>query len=150
MPPSVARLAVEISTGNMRPSRRSLRIQPAEHDTRLHARPPVFDIDPKDTVQMRGAVEHQRLADRLAGLRGAAAARQHRHALLARDGHGRLDIGDRAGPHDSDGLDLVDGGVGRIAPALERVEQHLAFDLPAKPRRQPGIAHPGAGPAFAS
>ena len=97
---------------------------------------------------MRRTVEHQRLADGLARLRGAAAARQHRRALLARDRHGRLDIRDRARAHHAYRLDLVDGGVGGIAPALERVEQHLALDLRAKPRRQPGIAGPAAGPAF--
>ena len=97
---------------------------------------------------MRGAVQHQRFADRLARLGGAAAARQHRRALLARDRERRLDIRDRARPHHAYGFDLVDGGVGGVAPALERVEQHLALDLRAQPRRQPGIAGPAAGLAF--
>ena len=123
-------------------------IQPPEHDARLDPRPAPLGIDCENAVQMRGAVHHQRLADGLARLGSAAAARQHRHAFLARDRERRLDIGDRARPDHAYRLDLVDGGVGGIAPALERVEQHLALDLRAKPRRQPGIADPGAGLAF--
>ena len=49
-------------------------------------------VDRDQPVQVLAEVHDQRPADGLAGLRGAAAARQQRHAFLARDGHRRAHV----------------------------------------------------------
>ena len=72
-------------------------------------------------------VDDQRPADRLARLRGAAAARQQRHALLARDRQRRAHIVVGSRHHHAHRLDLVVRGVRGVAPAREAVEQHLAL-----------------------
>ena len=68
------------------------RVQPFEHHARLDADAARRDIERDDAVHVFAAIEDERTPDGLAALRGAAAARQHRHALLARDLDGRGDI----------------------------------------------------------
>ena len=77
-------------------------------------------------------VDHQAGADRLAGLRGAAAARHHRHARLARDRERGLDVGGALRQDHARRLDLIDRGVGAVAPAIEGIEADLAFELAAE------------------
>ena len=88
-------------------------------------------IDLQHAVQILGVVDDQRLAHGLAALRAAGAARQDRHAFLGRDG----DRAPRAasslrGTTTPIGCDLVDRGVGRIAPAARGVEQDFARRAP--------------------
>ena len=100
---------------------------------------------PGSTTQVRAAASvstsrfrcllksmHQRAADRLPRLRGAAPARQQRHALLARDRHRRAHVLVRPRHDHADRLDLVVRRVRRIAPAREAIEQHLALELLAQ------------------
>ena len=108
-------------------------VQPVEHDAGFDRHPPGVGVDFEDIFEIPGGVEHQRLAHRLTALGGAAAARQDRHAFLGRDGDGARDVVRALRDDDADGLDLVDRGVGAVAPAAEAVEQHLALDLLAKP-----------------
>ena len=90
----------------------------------------------------------QRAADRLAALRGAAAARQHRHALLARDRERRLDVVRVARHDDADRLDLVDRRVGAVAAAREGVEQHLALLRAPQSRREMLVARLSRHPSL--
>ena len=108
-------------------------VEMAEHDARLdHGAAPI-GVDLQHVAEIFRAVEDQRSIDRLAALAGAAAARQHRDAALARDRHRGLDILDRARHENADGLDLVDGCVGRVAAAVGARKQHLALRLPPEP-----------------
>ena len=96
-----------------------------------------LDIDRDHAVEIFAAIDNQRLRNRLPALRGARTARQHRCSLLAsdRDCCGGVLAAPR---HDHpQRLDLVDRGIGRIAPAAESVEQHLAADFTAQARFEP-------------
>ena len=106
------------------------RVEMAEHDARLDDGAASIGVDLEHVAKIFRAVEDQGSIDRLAALAGAAAARQDRDAALARDRHRGLDILDRARHENADGLDLVDGGVGRIAAAVGAREQHLTPRLP--------------------
>ena len=70
------------------------RVQIVEHHARFDPRPSLVRIDLDDAVRVLRRVEHQAGADRLAGLRRAAAARRDRHAVFRgnRDGadHGSV------------------------------------------------------------
>ncbi len=101
-------------------------VEPVEHDPRLDPCPAPFDIDRNHPVEMFAAVDDERPRHRLPALRGAAAARQHRHPLLARDRDRRRRIVAALRHDHPQRLDLVDRRIGRIAPATERIEQHLA------------------------
>ena len=85
MPPIVARLAVEMSGANRRPCGLELRIQFVEHDAGLDAHPSFLDIQLEDVVVILRRVDLQALADRLPGLRRAAAAHRERASELAAD-----------------------------------------------------------------
>src|SRR3546814_7736231 len=75
-------------------------------------------------------------------LRGASAARQHRHASLAGDGERCLHIDPGLRHHHAERHHLVDRGVGRVAPAAEEIEEHLALDLPLQaPCELAAVAH---------
>ena len=85
MPPMVQRLAVDGSTGKNSPSLRSRAFR------RSSTTPGATDTVPRrrrrrraTALKCRLQVEDEAVADRLAVLRGAAAARDHRHAMLAR------------------------------------------------------------------
>src|SRR5205814_8643343 len=71
-------------------------IQVVEDDAGLDRAAPVADVDLVDLREVFGAVDDQRFVHRLPGLRGAAAARQHAHALLAREFENALSLCDRA------------------------------------------------------
>ena len=85
MPPMVAREEVEMSTGNQRPCGLSRRLSssstiPGSTMQRLPG-----DVELDQLIEIARAVDDQRGIYGLPGLRGAAAARQHADALLARD-----------------------------------------------------------------
>ncbi len=61
-----------------------------------------------DAVQVLGEVDDQRAADRLAGLRRPAAARQNGHPFLPRNRQRGCNIIHPLGHDDADGLDLVE------------------------------------------
>jgi hypothetical protein len=85
-----------------------------------------------DLLHVFAALDDERAVDGLAALRGAAAARQHRHAFLAGDLDRGRDVVAVLGDDDAQRLDLVDRCIGRVAAAAEAVEQHVALDLTAE------------------
>ena len=84
MPPTVARLAVEMSGAKRRPCCLELRVQLVEDDAGLDARPALFDVQLQDAVEILRRVDDDAGADGLAGLRRAAAPQRERAAMLAR------------------------------------------------------------------
>ncbi len=102
-------------------------IELVEHHPRLHRDFAPSSVEFDNSGQALGAVDNQSRADALSTLRGPGAARQNWHAFLGCDlqRNARRLLGSR---HDySDRLYLVDRGVGAVATARERIEQHLAF-----------------------
>ena len=81
----VAREAVEMSTGNHSPCGLQPAIELVEHDAGFDRAAPAGHVELQHMVEMVRAVDDQRGIHGLAGLRGAAAARQHAHAFLARN-----------------------------------------------------------------
>ena len=140
MPPIVQRACVEGSTGKNSPCWRSAAFR--WPSTRPGSTSAVrgLGIDVQDAAQMLRAVDHQRAVHRLAALAGAAAAGQHRDALLARDRQRGGDVVDLLRHDHADGLDLVDRRVGGIAAAIGAAEQHLAADFAPQPAGQARIA----------
>jgi hypothetical protein len=129
----------------------ALRLQPGvevvgDHPG-LHLDPARLLVEVNHAVEVAAGVDDQRLADRLPALRGAGAAREHRDARVAGDGDGRLDVARGARHDDADRLDLVDRGVGAVAPARGRVEQHLALELAREARGERRFPGPRAGGA---
>jgi hypothetical protein len=117
--------------------RLELRVQLIEHDPGLDHSGASLQIDVEHAAQMLGVVDHQRRAGRLSALTGTCAARKHRHLQVARDLDRQRDILIGAGQQHAHGHDLVDRGIGRVAPARCGVEQHLALRLGAQAARQP-------------
>ncbi len=119
----------------------AVRLEPAveliEHDAGLDDAAPAGDVELDHMVEMFRAVDDQRRIDGLARLRGAAAARQHAHALLARQRQRVLDLLHRARHHHADRHHLVMRGVGGVAPARERIERHLAQESGLEPPFEP-------------
>ena len=85
MPPTVARLAVEMSGAKRRPCGRERGVQLVEDDARLDARPALGGVHLEQAVEVLRRVDLQAGADRLARLRRAAAAHRERAAELAAD-----------------------------------------------------------------
>ncbi len=81
---------------------------------RLDAAPELFVIHLQYALHILGKVEHDGMADRLAGKRRPAAARQHRYAELVGDLDHRLHIAFMARHHHAHGLDLIDRRVGGV------------------------------------
>ena len=119
----------------------------AFHDNAgLNLDAPGLGVEGDDRVHVLAAIEHQRARHGLAALRGAAAARQYRHALLAGDRQRRRDIVLVFRHGDPERLDLVDRRVGAVAPAAEPVEHDLAAQVAAQTgfeARQAGTASAG-------
>ena len=107
------------------------RVQMAQHQPGFHQCRARLRIDVQDAAQMLRAVDHQRAVHRLAALAGAAAARQHRDALLARDRQRRGDVADLLRHDHAERFDLIDRRIGGIAAAVGAAEQYLAADLAA-------------------
>ena len=133
MPPIVARLAVDGSTGKNSLCGRSDAVEAVEHDPGLDPDAPRRDIDRDDPVHVPAAIEDEGAGHRLPALRGARPARQHRHAFLAGDRDRRRGILAPLRDDDAQRLDLIDRRVGRIAPAAEPIEQDLAANLAPQP-----------------
>src|SRR5262249_4958246 len=85
-------------------------------------------VEADHLAQVFRDIDDQRLADRLAALRGPGAARQQRRPAVARDVDDQRQILLVARHDDAQRLDLVDRGIGRIAAASRAVEQHVAAD----------------------
>jgi hypothetical protein len=170
MPPMVARLLVETSTGNHSPWGRTghaadggpaaggdvdrepqavgpeKAVQPVQHDSRLHRDPLRLGLEVEHLVQVLGDVDHQGRAHGLAALGGAGTPRQDRYARPGRDPDGANRVLGTGRHHDPDRLDLVDRGVGAVAAPAEAVEQHLAVQLAPQPCRQRAVVSPVVPP----
>ena len=106
-------------------------VQPVQHQAGLDGDAPRLGIEVEHLVQMLADVDHDGLTDRLAALRGAAAAGQHRNAGLGGDLDRAHDVLSRDRDHHAQGLDLIDRGVSAVTAAAESVEQDLAFNFMA-------------------
>ena len=103
-------------------------VQLVEHDARFDPRPALVGVHLEDAVEVLGRVELQPGADRLTGLRGAAAARRDRDAVAARDRDGADDVLARADDDDAGRIDLIDAGVGRVQRSGDGVEADFAVE----------------------
>ena len=108
------------------------RVEMAEHNPRLHHRPPRLRIDGDKAAEMFGAVDHQGMIDRLPALAGAATACQHRNTGLSRDLQGGGDVFDPLRHDHAHRHGLIDGGIGGVAAPVGLGEQHLSANLPAQ------------------
>ena len=119
-----------------------VRAQPAielvEHDAGLDRAALAGDVERQHMIEIFRAVDDQRGIHGLAGLRGAGAARQHAHALLARERERMLGLFHRARRDHADRHDLIVRRVGGVAPARERIEVHLAQEMRLEPPFEPG------------
>jgi hypothetical protein len=93
---------------------------------RLHARPQLLAVDLQHLAHVLGEVEDEGVIDRLAGQRGAPAARQQRHLVRPRNvDRGPHVVGVARGDH-ADRLHLVHGGVGGVQQPRGGVEADVA------------------------
>ena len=99
-------------------------VQLRQHHARLHARPPLIDVDLDHLAHVGREVEHDGMVHALAGETRPAAARQHRHAPLPRDPHHVLHVLHAAREDDGERLHLVDRGVGRVQQPRGAVDAH--------------------------
>src|SRR5260221_12225932 len=118
-----------------------MRLEPAveliENDAGLDHAAPAGHIELDQVVEIFRAVEDERGIDCLPGLRGSGAAREHAHALLARNRYRVLGCLGRTRRDDADRHDLVVRAVGRIAAARERVELDLTQEMRLEPPLEP-------------
>ena len=105
-----------------------LPVEVVEHDAGLDHAGAVCDVERDDAVQVLGEIDDDALIDRLAALRGAAAARGDDPALVAGDRERPQRLVHGPGHHDAKRHDLVERGVGRVAAAVEGVEENIARD----------------------
>ncbi len=96
-----------------------LPVQVVQHDAGFDDCPPPLHIQRDNAVEVLREVDHQPGIDRLAGLAGPAAAGSDRHAFLAGDFQRRLDIREPLRHQHRRGHDLVERGVGCVAPSVE-------------------------------
>ena len=138
MPPIVARLAVDGSTGKNSLSLRNQAVEPVEHHPRLDPRPPPST----STAITRSKYLLQSMTSARATVcphcevpppRGNTGTPSSRAIAIAAAASSRL-----RGTTTPKRLDLVDRRIRRIAPAAERIEQHLASDLAPEARFQTG------------
>ncbi len=109
-----------------------LAVEVVEHDAGFDDAGPVFDIEREDVVQVLGKIDDDAFIDRLAALRSAAAAGGDDPVLVPRDRERPQRLVHGPGNHHAGGQDLVEGGVGRVAAAVEGVEENVAGDLPGE------------------
>ena len=83
-----------------------------EHDAGLHGDAAGIRVESDDIVEVLADIDDQRLADGLAALRGATAARQDGDAFLGGDLNGAVDVGLGLRYQHADRFNLVVRGVG--------------------------------------
>ena len=127
-----------MSTGNHSPCGLSWRLRSSSTmpGSTVHAR--VLDVEIEDAREIFRAIDDQRFADGLAGLRRAAAARQDGRALAAGNRYRPIGLLDRARRDHADRHDLVVGGIGCVAAARKTVELNLAGQFGLQPPLQTG------------
>src|SRR5688572_19866903 len=110
----------------VRPQRR---VQLVEHDARLDPRPPLGGVHLEDAIEILRRVGNQAGANRLPGLRRAAAAHRQRASKLRADADQTDEIVAGLRQHDAERLDLIDAGVGGVERAGDLVEPDFALEL---------------------
>ena len=121
-----------------KPVRLELAVEIVEHDARLDRAARALDVEIEDAGEILRAVDDQRFADRLPGLRRSAAPRQHADAFGAGDAYRPFGFFYRARGDHADRHDLVVRGVGGIAAARKAVEMHVPAQLGLQPPFQAG------------
>ena len=110
-----------------------LAVEVVEHDARLDHASAVLDVERDDAVQVFGEIDDDAVIDGLAALRGAAAARGDDPPGVAGDRQRPQRLVDGLRHHHARGHDLVERGVGRIAAAVEGIEEHVARNFARQP-----------------
>jgi hypothetical protein len=128
MPPTVARLALEMSGANRNlcfanVAFRSSRTIPGS--TRAQR---CSTFTSSNRLRCLEVSTMRPVADSLAGLGGAAAAHRDRAAVLTARVHDLHEVLARLRNHDANGLNLIDAGVGRVQRAGKIVEADVAAD----------------------
>ena len=122
-----ARLAVEIRARSA--GREGARgVELVEHDARLDPGPALGGVHFEDLVQILRGIELQARPDRLAGLRGAAAAGGNRDVVSGRDLHRPHDILARPRDDHSRRFHAIDAGIGGVERSRYAVESHISAD----------------------
>ena len=98
--------------GKPQPVRLELAIEIVEHDAGLDCHAPVLDVEIQDAREVLRAIDDERFADGLAGLRRAAAARQDGRPLAAGNRYCAISLLDRARRDHAHRHDLIVGGIG--------------------------------------
>src|SRR5215204_562746 len=109
--------------------RLQLRIQLVEHQPRLDTGPPLSDVEVEDRTEVLRGIHDQAGADRLSGLRRAAAAHRDRAAERRAYRDEPDQVVSRAWDNYADRFDLIDAGVGGVERARDLVEMNLAREL---------------------
>ena len=106
-----------------------LTVEIVEHDPRFDNAGAIVDIQRYDAVKMFREIDNDAVIDGLAALRGATATRCYDPAVVAADRQCPQRLIDGFGNDHARGHDLVERGVGRVAAAIETVEQDLTRHL---------------------
>ena len=112
-----------------------------QNDPRLDHRAPSRDIQFQNPVEVFRAVHDQAGVHRLPTLRRAAAAHRQRHTRLSRGVQCRQNIPRRLGQNHARWHDLIDRGIGGIAPAREGVKARFALHLAAEALLNCAVQH---------
>ena len=131
MPPMVAREDGRDIDRKPQPVRLELPVEIVEHDAGLDRAAGALDVEVEDPREIFRAIDDQRFADGLPGLRRSAAARQHRRALAARNRYRPIGFFNGARRHHADRHDLVVRRIGGVAAAREsgRIEPRQSIRL---------------------
>ena len=120
-------------------------VQFVPHDARFDRDGSRLGVEVENPGKVLREVDDDRLAHRLAGQRGAAAAGQQRHAIAPGQLEHHAHIRHALRQHHPMGGDLVGAGVGRVQRARPVVEAHLALGAGGKLLRQRRHRHPFVG-----
>ena len=111
-----------------------LAVEVVEHDAGLDHAGAVFDVEREEPIQVLGKVDDDSLVDGLAALRRPAAARGDDQALVPGNRKRPQRLVHGPGNHHAEGQNLVERGIGRVAAAVEGVEENIARRLAGKAR----------------
>ena len=111
-----------------------LAVEVVEHDAGLDHAGAVFDVEREEAIQVFGEVDDNSLVDGLAALRRPAAARGDDQALVPGNRKRPQRLVHGPGNHHAEGQNLVERGIGRVAAAVEGVEENIARRLAGKAR----------------
>ena len=140
--------------GGLHREEQAVRAQPGVEALEHHARPDLggqgVGVERDEAVEVPAEVEDEAGADRLAVLRGAAAAGDHRNVVLGGDRERRRHVVGVAGKGDGERHDLVDRGVGGVAAPAEGVGGDAAAQVrdqcPGQRLRPTRVARRGRRP----